>query len=332
MTRPFLHFACLGLGAALLLAPSGAAFAQAQQPWRHGILAAKDDSGFLFMAANRGFAEREGLKLELLQVKDDQVGLKALLAGELESYEGGVQGAIVAAVRGADVKIIGCHWLVVPHGIFVRAGINSIEDLRDKNIAVSAPGTFPEMLARATLAKYNIPADAVKFASVGSDRDRFAALVGGVVDAAVVSNEVQPMAEAKGIRLLVAGAEAVPQFVRICQFSTSKVLSERRDDAVRYLTAEMKALHYALSHRDETIALTREITGEKPDDPRPAFVYDNAVKTNAIDPTLPIPMDRLAWMQNQLVEAGKLPRAGDLSKAVDPSIRATALAAIERGH
>ena len=36
---------------------------------------------------------REGLKLELLEVKDDQIGLKALLAGELDSYEGGVQGA-----------------------------------------------------------------------------------------------------------------------------------------------------------------------------------------------------------------------------------------------
>jgi NitT/TauT family transport system substrate-binding protein len=73
------------------------------------------------MAARRGFAEREGLKLELLEVKDDQIGLKALLAGELDSYEGGAQGAIAANVRGADVKIVGCHWVVVPHGIMVKA-------------------------------------------------------------------------------------------------------------------------------------------------------------------------------------------------------------------
>jgi ABC-type nitrate/sulfonate/bicarbonate transport system substrate-binding protein len=77
---------------AILAAAAGAAPAQAPKPWKHGIIAPKADAGFLLMAAKRGFAEREGLKLELLEVKDDQIGLKALLAGELDSYEGGAQG------------------------------------------------------------------------------------------------------------------------------------------------------------------------------------------------------------------------------------------------
>src|SRR5262245_30775691 len=131
---------------ALLAAASGPVPAQAQKPWKHGIIAPKADAGFLLMAAKRGFAEREGLKLELLEVKDDQIGLKALLAGELDSYEGGAQGAIAVGVRGGDVKIMGCHWVVVPHGIRVKAGVDNMEDLRGKSIAVSAPGSFPDML------------------------------------------------------------------------------------------------------------------------------------------------------------------------------------------
>src|SRR6266516_788810 len=121
---------------AMLAAAAGAAPAQALKPWKHGIIAPKADAGFLLMAAKRGFAEREGLKLELLEVKDDQIGLKALLAGELDSYEGGAQGAIAAGVRGGDVKIMGCHWIVVPHGIMVKAGIDKMEDLKGKSIAV----------------------------------------------------------------------------------------------------------------------------------------------------------------------------------------------------
>src|SRR5262249_58147630 len=89
---------------AMPAATAGAATAQALKPWKHGIIAPKADAGFLLMAAKRGFAEREGLKLELLEVKDDQIGLKALLAGELDSYEGGAQGAIAVGVRGGDVK------------------------------------------------------------------------------------------------------------------------------------------------------------------------------------------------------------------------------------
>jgi NitT/TauT family transport system substrate-binding protein len=128
---------------ALLAAASGPAAAQAQKPWKHGIIAPKADAGFLLMAAKRGFAERERLKLELLEVKDDQIGLKALLAGELDSYEGGAQGAIAAGVRGADVKIMGCHWPIVPHGIMVKAGIDKMEDLKGKAIAVSPSARFP---------------------------------------------------------------------------------------------------------------------------------------------------------------------------------------------
>ena len=60
------------------------------------------------MMVTRGFGEKQGLKLDIMQIKADQIGLKALLAGELDSYEGGPGGAIVAAARGADVKILGC--------------------------------------------------------------------------------------------------------------------------------------------------------------------------------------------------------------------------------
>ena len=160
------------------------------------------------MAAKRGFAEREGLKLELVEFKDDPIGLKALLAGEIDSYEGGVQGPIAADVRGGDIKIIGCYWPIVPHGLMVKNNINSVEDLKGKSIAVSSPGSFPDMLARVALAKYNFKASDVTLAAVGSDRDRYSALVGGVVDAAVVSNEYLPLPTSKGLKMLLTGKDA----------------------------------------------------------------------------------------------------------------------------
>ena len=310
---------------ALLATAAGSAPAQTPKPWKHGIISPKADAGFLLMAAKRGFAEREVLKLELLEVKDDQIGLKALLAGELDSYEGGAQGAIAANVRGADVKIMGCHWVVVPHGIMAKAGIEKMDDLKGKSIAVSAPGSFPDMLARLALTKFKISPSDVTLAAVGGDRDRYTALVGGVVDAAVVSNEYLPLASSKNLKMLLEGKDALPNFLRICMFSSGKVLAERREDAIRYLTAQSKALRYALSHRDETIKLTAEATDAKADDPRPAFVYDDAVKVGAVAPDLPLPMDKLAWMQEQMVALGQIPKAGDLAKMVNTDIRAQAM-------
>jgi NitT/TauT family transport system substrate-binding protein len=316
---------CAGAGLWLIIAAAMPAVAQTSKPWRHGIIAPKSDAGFLLMAAKRGFAETEGLKLDLLQVKDDQIGLKALLAGELESYEGGVQGPIAADVRGADIKIIGCHWPVVPHGLMVRAGIAKMADLRGKSIAVSAPGSFPDMFARVAMAKFNIAPEEVVLAAVGGDRDRYTALVGGVVDAAVVSNEYLPLPSSKNLKMLVTGKDAGPNFLRVCMFSTAKVLAERREDAIRYLTAQSKALRYALAHREATLQLTLEGSDAKADDPRPAFVFDDAVQTGAVAPDLPIPLDKIAWMQNQLLALGQIPRAGDIANMVDPAIRAEAM-------
>src|SRR5262249_46679454 len=164
----------------------------------------------------------------------------------------------------------------------------------------------------------------VTLAAVGGDRDRYTALVGGVVDAAVVSNEYLPLASSKNLKMLLEGRDALPNFLRICMFSSGKVLAQRREDAIRYLSAQSKALRYARTPRAETITLAAGGLVPKVEAPRPAFVFDDAVKVGAIAPDLPLPMDKLAWMQAQMVELGQIPKAGDLAKMVNTDIRAQA--------
>ncbi len=305
---------------AFSIAPSIAADLKA---WRHGVIEAKSDAGFMMMAAQRGFAEKQGLKIEVMQIKSDTIGLKALLAGELDSYEGGPGGAIVASSRGADLKIIGCHWPTLVHGIFVRNTVAKVEDLRGKDFAISAPGAMPDLFARAVLEKYGVPASEVRFANLGSDLDRFKALSAGVADAGVVSTEYLPVAPAN-IRLLFAARDILPNFIRICFVTSGKVLTERRDDAIHFVAAEIAALRYAVAHRDETVALTREVTKGKADDPRPGFIFDEAVKYKDVDADLPIPMGKLEWMKETMARTTKLP-SSDLAKLVAPDIRAQAL-------
>ena len=317
--------------AALLAVALGAPASAQDKVWKHALLNAKADAGFFMMSAKRGFAEKQGLKLELLQVKDDQIGLKALIAGEVDSYEGGPQGVFAAAARGADIKIIGCHWVVLPHGIYATEDIHKAADLKGKSVAVSAPNSMPDMLARFALEKEGVDPSQVKLAAVGGDRERYQALIGGVVQAAVVSNEYQPEMP-KTIHRLIAGREALPNFLRVCMVTSGKVLKERPDDVVHFLAAEMQAVRYALSHKAETVALTREIINAKPDDPRPAFVYDDAVEHNALDPELPLAADKLKWMDDQLVKVGKLKEPVDLAAVTDGGPREKALKLVGAGH
>jgi NitT/TauT family transport system substrate-binding protein len=283
------------------------------------------------MVTTRDFAKKQGIDLKISEFRNDQLALKALISGELDSYEGGPQGVFSADAKGGDARILGCHWVVVPHGIYAKDSIKKVSDLKGKKIAVSAPNSMPDMLARAALRKYGVSPSDVNLAAVGGDRDRYQALVGGVVDAAVVSNEYEPIAP-KGIHLLVAGRDAVPNFLRVCIMSSEKVLAKKGDAAARFLAAEMTALRYALSHRDETLALTRKVIHAKPNDPRPAFVYDDAVKHHAVDPSLPLPLNKLSWIQDQLVKAGKLKKPLNVKSVTAPQYREKALKLAGGGH
>jgi NitT/TauT family transport system substrate-binding protein len=301
--------------------------AQDLKPWRQAMIIPKADAGFYLMAAKRGFAEREGLKIDVLAVKDDPTGMKAMLSGEVDSYEG-VYGAIAASARGADVKLLGCNWHAAPYVMLARSGIAKVEDLKGKSIAASSPGTPPDMVARATLARAGIPFSDVKIAAVGGDRDRFTALLGGVVDAAVVSNEYMPLPSVKDMTVLVEARQVLPQFLRFCVLMTGKTLTERREDAIRFMTAQIKAFRYAVTHRDETIKLAVEATGAKADDPRPAFIYDEGLKPGVVDADFSIPLENLVWIQDQMIALGQLAKPGDIGKLVYPDIRKEALARI----
>jgi len=306
-----------------------AAAAQSLKPWRHAILEAKSDAG-IYMMVTKGFAQKFGVNLELVQVQSDAIGLKALIAGELESYDGVLAGTVIAASRGVNIKLLGCHWPGLPHGIFVRANINSVQDLKGKTFAISSPNSLPDIVARRLLEAYHVPESSVTFANLGSDLDRYKALLAGVVDATVISGEYEPLAAKEGIKLLVPGREVLPNYIRVCIFANGAAVAQRREDAIHFMAAEMAGLHYALSHREETLALTREVTGAKLDDPRPAYIFDDAVRTNSIDPDISLPAEKIAWAKAELVREGSVPASFDMAKMIDPDIRAKALELVNK--
>jgi len=311
--------------AVLAIALCVAAQAQQLKPWKHGVIEPKGDAGFMLMVGTRGFAEKHGLKLEMVQFKGDALALRAMLAGELDSYEGSPGAPLIAASRGADVKITGCYWPGLTYGIYAKPSVAGAEDLKGRIFAVSSPGALPDLLVRAVLEKYKIPSGEVRFAVMGSDTDRFKAVTAGVVDAAAASSEFAPVAEQNGVKLLLHAHDVVPEYLRFCTDMSRKTLSERGEDAARFLAAEMSAWRYALENRDKVIALAHEITGSKPDDARPAHVFDEVKRYGAVDPAMPIPTDKLTWMRDLLTRTGNLATPVDIATMIDDRPRARAL-------
>lgn len=297
---------------------------QELKPWKHGVIEPKADAGFMMMVGQHDFASRHSLNLEIVPLKNGATAHKALLAGELDSIESSPGATILAGAHGADIKILGCDWPGVPHGLMVKSTISKVEDLKGKTIAVAAPGSLPNLLINTILEQHKIAASEVRFANLGGDLDRFKAVLAGVADAGIVASEFMAVAP-KDVKMLVAGREALPNYVRLCLTMTGKTTTGRRTDAINFLAAEIDALKFAVGHRDETIRLTQDTIHAKPDDPRPAYAFDDTVKQHAIDPSVALPLDKLNWMQNELVKVGNLKAPIDLMKITDVEIRAEAM-------
>jgi NitT/TauT family transport system substrate-binding protein len=312
----------LALAVAFAFAPPAAA--QALKPWTHAVIEPKGDAGFSLMVTRPGFADKYGLQVKIVSMKNGGLAHKALLSGEVDSIESSPGSAILAGLRGADLKIVGCDWPGVLHGLMTKTNIATVADLKGKTVGISAPGSLPDLVGKAILNKYGVDVNAVKYASLGSDLDRYKALLAGVVDASVVTEELMSVAP-KDVKLIAAGRDALPMYVRLCLTMTGKTIAARRDDAVHFLAAQIAALRFAVSHRDATIALTRETVGLKPDDKRAPYVFDVATTHHDIDPEITIPMEKLDWMQHELVKTGNLKAAGDLHKITDATLRADAL-------
>jgi len=304
--------------AAVLAAALSSAQAQ-EKVWKHGILEAKSDAGFIAMVDKGGFGARHGLKIELLQIKAGATLMKALISGEIDSVDMGSAESIVAAVRGTGVKIVGCTWPGVPQVVLAKAEVKSLADLKGRTVAISSPGSLPDLLFRGMLSEANVPFADVKLATQGADLDRYKSLIAGITDAAVVSNEFEAIMPSN-IKVLAKGSSAVPKFIRLCVATNSKVLAERRDDLVKFVAAEMDAYKFAAAHRDEAVKLAHEMTHAKPDDKRAEFISDQAIRDKQIDPTLAIPADRITWMQELFLKAGVIPKTVPTASIIDTSV------------
>ena len=134
-----------------------AASAQELKPWKHGVIEPKGDAGFTLMVGPRGFAEKHGLKLEIVTLKNGATAHKALLAGEIDSIEsspGRRHPRRRAWRRHQDPRLRLAGRAARADGALDD---RKVEDLKGKTIAVAAPGSLPNLLINALLEKYKIP-------------------------------------------------------------------------------------------------------------------------------------------------------------------------------
>ena len=205
------------------------------------------------VAAERGFFEKDGLKARLITFQGTNLMLTALLAGEVD-YITILPFIAGAAVRGLPVKIVAALTKSSGYAIVSKPEINSLKALKGKRVAINSFGSSADFAIYTALSRSGLdPNKDVTLAAVsGSPDARFAALIGGAVDATVVNSPFEYRAEQKGFRTLVSVQEFA-ELVRIPITGVSvaqKKIEKDPDEIVRLLRALRLAILYLQGQRE----------------------------------------------------------------------------------
>ena len=210
------------------------------------------------VAAERGFFEKEGLKVRYIQFQGTNLMLSALMANELD-YVTILPFIAGAAIRGLPVKIVGSTTKASGYAIVSRPEINSVKALKGKRIAINTFGSSADFAIYQLLSRNGLDPnkDVTLQAVAGSPDARFAALVSGSVDATVVNSPFEYRAEQKGFRTLLSVRETA-EFVRIPIVglsTTQRKIDKEPDEIVRMLRGQRSAILFLQSQREVGVGL-----------------------------------------------------------------------------
>jgi ABC-type nitrate/sulfonate/bicarbonate transport system substrate-binding protein len=240
------------------------------------------------VASERGFYEKEGLRVRYIQFQGTNLMLSALLANELD-YVTILPFIAGAATRGLPVKIVGATTKASGYAIVARSDIDSIKALKSKKIAINSFGSSADFAIYQLLSRNGLDPnkDVTLQAIAGSPDARFAALLGGSVEATVVSSPFEYRAEQKGFKTLLSVKETA-EFVRIPitgLSTTQRKIEKEPDEIVRVLHGQRAAILFLQRQREIGVGLLEKLL--KLD--RPAAERFYSVYRDQFNPDLTVP-------------------------------------------
>jgi ABC-type nitrate/sulfonate/bicarbonate transport system substrate-binding protein len=285
-----LHLAALALAGAVLLAaaPSHAA---------DKIRVSKSEAttfafAFLEVGDKEGIYAKHGLEVETLNLAGAAKAHQALLAGSGD-IELGSGTEMMFIAKGSPTK--GVATLAGPplgFAIMIAKGsaIHSVADLKGKLIGVSTVGSLSDWLPTEISRRQGWGSDGIRRVALGSQDGLTAALVSHNVDGIIGGTQTGYRLEQAGSgKMLTTFGPLIPDFIAHMIVASDTFIAAHPDALKRFLAAWFETVHFAKTHKDETVRDTMPLTRLPPDlasrlydDQIPMFSDDGRFQPKAV--------------------------------------------------
>jgi ABC-type nitrate/sulfonate/bicarbonate transport system substrate-binding protein len=210
-----------------------------------------------YVGLSEGVFRQAGLEVELVTLRTTAAGVAALLDERVDIAATCPDAVVEAATRGESLRVAGGLIDRPVSSVVAVPGIESVEALRGRRVAVSDLRGSVSIVLRAFLQARGLERRDYEQVVIGTTPAQMAALEGGEVDAAMLTHPFEAHLLAKGFRRLGRVADAVGA----CAFTTLNVQAGFQIRALQEALGQVDGMLYDNGQRPRVLASLAAATG-----------------------------------------------------------------------
>jgi ABC-type nitrate/sulfonate/bicarbonate transport system substrate-binding protein len=233
-----------------------------------------------YMALQKGYFKGEGLEVEIIQM-NPRLGATAVVNGDV-SFATPFTSTFRGVLQGFPMKLVFIHLKKGPYYVMVRPDIKDLQQLKGKRIGVATIKGTDQLVAEEMLQAKGFNPNLLQAVAIGDGPVRMQALISGAVEAICVAPPHDLMLKKMGYPALAGPPEVgLPSAGML---TSDRLIKENPQLVRRTLKALLRAHHYILENRQETIQTLIKWL------PQPLDIaehsYDGELKTLSKDGTM----------------------------------------------
>jgi NitT/TauT family transport system substrate-binding protein len=228
-----------------------------------------------YVADALGFFSAAGLKTDIIVVGSAAAAAQQLTAGAIDLGEISTTQAIEAVEGGAPITSVISLISAAPYSILGKKGVESLAGLRGKTLIVGGPNDVTRVFADRVLASAGLRSDDVTYVFAGTTGERFAALLSGTVDGAILGPPFSFRAKDMGYPTLAEVPKFFPHFMQGVFMARTEWAQKQAELLSAYLRAHLAAVRwlYAPANQRRAIEILAQATNTPLEDAAKTYEY-----------------------------------------------------------